>query len=220
MENKLKKILSPAYSLKLKNIILFLNWDLIFFSNGHIHNVVSMLPNVVKVFFENGNVVSTLSNVVQTNVEMENVDSTLFNVVNFNFDVHKVVSTLIWHCATFRRHISIKTTLKRHWNVSWVIYLSIPIDNVLCRAKVGHLNAFKYRMQRNWEMRYPLSFLKIIPFLVYFIFSRLIHCISIIFHYISSIFRSITNYLEAGKCGDALSTIYENLIKLMQWYRD
>ena len=29
-------------------------------------------------------------------------------------------------------------------------------------------------MQRNSEMRYPLSFLKIIPFLVYFIFSRLI----------------------------------------------
>ena len=176
-----------------------------------------MLPNVVKVFFENDNVVSTLSNVVKTNVEMENVDSTLFNVVNFNFDVHKVVSTLIWRCATLRRHISIKTTLMRHWNVSWVIYLSIPIDNVLCRAEVGHLNAFKSRMQRNSEMRYPLSFLKIIPYLVYFIFSRLIHCISIIFHYISSTFRSITNYLEAEKCGDALSTIYENLIKLLRW---
>ena len=31
---------SPAYSLKLKNIILFLNQGLIFFRNGHIRNVV------------------------------------------------------------------------------------------------------------------------------------------------------------------------------------
>ena len=37
----MKKILSPAYSLKLKNIILFLNQGLIFFSDGHIRNVVA-----------------------------------------------------------------------------------------------------------------------------------------------------------------------------------
>ena len=61
---KMKKILSPVYSLKLKNIILFLNRRLIFFSNGHIRNVVSTLRNVVKIVVENGNVVSTLSNVV------------------------------------------------------------------------------------------------------------------------------------------------------------
>ena len=105
---KMKKILSPAYSLKLKNIILFLNRGLIFFSNGHIRNVVSTLPNVVKIDVENDNVVSTLSNVVQFNVEIHNVVSTLLNVVNFNVDVHNVVSTLIWRCVTSRRHINLK----------------------------------------------------------------------------------------------------------------
>ena len=72
-ENKVKKILSPAYSLKLKNIILFLNRGLIFiiifFSNGRIHNFVLTLPNVVKIYVENDNIVSTLANVVQVNVE-------------------------------------------------------------------------------------------------------------------------------------------------------
>ena len=51
---------------------------LIFFSNDHIRNVVSTLPNVVKIDVENDNVVPTL-----------------LNVVNFNVDIHNVVSTLI-----------------------------------------------------------------------------------------------------------------------------
>ena len=91
----MKNILRPAYSLEVKNIILFLNRDLIFFSNGHIRNVVSTLPNVVKVDAENGNVVSTLFNVVQFNVELHNVVSTLLNVVSSNVDVQNVVSMLI-----------------------------------------------------------------------------------------------------------------------------
>ena len=66
-----------------------------FFSNGHIRNVVSTLPNVVKISIENDNVVSTLSFVVQFKVEKHNVVSTLFYVVKFNVDVHNVVSTLI-----------------------------------------------------------------------------------------------------------------------------
>ena len=117
---KMKKILSPAYSLKLKNIILFLNRDLIFFSNGHIRNVVSKLPSVVKIDVENDSVVSTLSNVVQLNVEIHHVVSTLLDVVNFNNDVHNIVSTLSWRCATSLRHINLKTTLNRPWNVCWL----------------------------------------------------------------------------------------------------
>ena len=88
----MKNIFSPANSLKL---LLFFTRGLVLFSNGHIRNVVSTLPNVVKINVENDNVVSTLSNVVQINVEIGNVDSTLLNVVNFNVDVHNVVSTLI-----------------------------------------------------------------------------------------------------------------------------
>ena len=88
-------MLSATYSLKFKNIILFLNRCLYFFPNGHIRNVVSTLPNIVKIDVENGNVVSTLSNVVQFNVEKSNVVSTLFYVVNFNVDIHNVVSTLV-----------------------------------------------------------------------------------------------------------------------------
>ena len=117
----MKKILSPAYSLKLKNINLLLNRGLIFLWNGLIGNVVSTLPNVVKIDVEIHNVVSTLPNVVQFNVEINNVVSTLLNVVNFNIDVHNVVSTLIWLCATSHRYINLKTTLNRRWNISWVL---------------------------------------------------------------------------------------------------
>ena len=63
---------------------------IIFFSNNHIRNVVSTLPNVVKIDVENDNVVSTLPNVVQFNVVL-----TFLNVFNFNVDVHNVLSTLI-----------------------------------------------------------------------------------------------------------------------------
>ena len=61
-----------------------------FFSNGHIRNVVSTLPNIVKIDVENDNVVLTLSNIeiVQFNIEIH-------NVVNYNDDVHNVVSMLI-----------------------------------------------------------------------------------------------------------------------------
>ena len=105
---KMKTILSPVYSLNLKNIILFFNRGLIFFSNGHIRNVVSTLPNVV-----------------QFNVEKYNVVSTLFNFVNFSVDVHNIVSKLIWRCATSRRQINLKTTLNRCWNVCWEWSLSL-----------------------------------------------------------------------------------------------
>ena len=81
--------------------ILFCFWiEAFFFSNGHIRNVVSTLPNVVKIDVENDNVVWTLSNVIQ-----------------FNVDVHNIVSMLIWRCATSRRHINLKSTLNWRWNV-------------------------------------------------------------------------------------------------------
>ena len=61
---------------------------LIFFSNGHIRNVVLTLPNAVKIDVENDKVASTLSNLIQCNVEKHNVVSTLFNIVNFNVGLH------------------------------------------------------------------------------------------------------------------------------------
>ena len=91
----------------------------------------------------------------------------------------------------------------------------MPIDNVLWRARVGHVSAFKYQTQGNSEMRYPLSFLKIILFLIYFIFSRLIRCISFsTFHYIYSTFRSITNHLEAGNV-EMLYLLYCGCIEII-----
>ena len=49
-----------------------------FFENGHIHNVVSTLINVMKLDVENNSIVSTLSNVVNINIEIDNLDLTLF----------------------------------------------------------------------------------------------------------------------------------------------
>ena len=96
-------MLSPAYSLKLKTIILFLNQGL--FS------------------LKNSNFVSKLSNVVQFYVEKRNVVSTLFNVVNFNVDGQNVALMLIWCCAKSQRHINLETTLNRRGNVCWVNFM-------------------------------------------------------------------------------------------------
>ena len=51
----------------------------VLFGNGHFHNVVSTLTNVVKLDVENGNILSTLSDVDHINVERYNVDLTLFD---------------------------------------------------------------------------------------------------------------------------------------------
>ena len=125
----MKKILSPALSLKLKNIILLLNWGLIFFSNGHIRNVV-------KIDDENGNVVWTLSNVVQFNVEIHNIVLISLNVVKYNVYVYNVVSTLIWRCATSRHHIKLKTTLNRRWNVCWDRFEGLLHVGILIRTRI------------------------------------------------------------------------------------
>ena len=44
---------------------------------------------------------------------------TLCNIVNFEVNL---VSTLIWRSPTLPRHINLTATLKRCWNVCWVIY--------------------------------------------------------------------------------------------------
>ena len=82
------------------------------FWNGHFHNVVLTLTNVVKLDVEKDNVVSTLSTVAHINVEIRNVDLTLFEAVNSNIEIDNVVSTLIFSCTTSRRHINQNTTLK------------------------------------------------------------------------------------------------------------
>ena len=80
----------------------------------------------MKIHVENDIVVLTFSNVVQFNIEKHNVVSSLFYVVNFHVDICNVVSTLIWRCGTSWRHINLKTTLNRRWNVCWVVSIISP----------------------------------------------------------------------------------------------
>ena len=87
----------------------------------YIKKVVSTLINVVKLDIENKNIVSTLSYVVNTNNEIDNVNLTLFNVVNLNDNMQNFVSTLIWHSPASQRHITLATTLRQRWKVSWVL---------------------------------------------------------------------------------------------------
>ena len=117
------------------------------FSNGHIRNVVSTLPNVVKIDVENDNVASTLSNVVQFNFKIHNVVSTLLNVVNFNVNVHNVVYMWIWRCATSRRHINLKATLNRRWNVCWIILPSLLMILLQSKAVVRWCSVEKVSQQ-------------------------------------------------------------------------
>ena len=112
MGNQAKKILSPLYSLWIiflwssKNYFVFASS--FSFSNVHIINFVSTLPNIVKVDVVN-DVISTLSNFIQIKVEIDS-----------NVDVLNVVSTLIWRCVTSRHHINLKAKLKERLNVCWV----------------------------------------------------------------------------------------------------
>ena len=101
--NRVREVLSSAYSIlneitwKLKDVILFLTQGLFinFFSNSHIHNVVSELRNVIKIDMENDDAVLMLLDVVQVNnVGIDEVDLTLFNLVNFSVDKH-IVLTLV-----------------------------------------------------------------------------------------------------------------------------
>ena len=99
--------------------IFFCSFQLL--ENGHIHNVVSTLINVMKLDAENNRIVLALSNVVKIDVDLGNVALMLFNVANFNVDIHNVVSTLIWHFPTSWRNITLTTKLRLRWKVSWVL---------------------------------------------------------------------------------------------------
>ena len=98
-------ILSPPYSLKLKNIILFVNLGLIFFQMVIFATLFRRCPTLWKSTLKLFN--STLKY------------TTLLSVVNFNVNIHNVVSTLIWRCARSWRHINPKITLNRRWNACW-----------------------------------------------------------------------------------------------------
>ena len=115
----MKKIFSPAYSLKLKNIILLLNRDLIFFWMVIIASLFRRCPTLWKSTLKTTTLFRRCLTLFNSKIEIHKVISTLLNVVNFHVDVHNVVSTLIWRCATLRRHINLKTTLNRRWNVFW-----------------------------------------------------------------------------------------------------
>ena len=90
--------------------ILFCFWIntcVVFFSNGHIRNVVSMLPNIVKIDVENNNIVSTLPTLFSSTLK----NTTLFYVVNFNVDIHNVDLTLC-NVATSYQPENVEPTLK------------------------------------------------------------------------------------------------------------
>ena len=69
MGKKMKKNVESNIFQVQKYYFVFKSRLMFSFSNGQIHDVVSTLPNVVKIDVQNDNVVSTLSNVVQFNVE-------------------------------------------------------------------------------------------------------------------------------------------------------
>ena len=116
---KMKK--SSAYSLKLKNIILFLNRGLFFFSNGHNHNVFRWYQKLWKSTLKMATLFRHCVTLFNSTLKYKALFvSTLLSVANYNVDVHNVVSTLIWCYATSRRHINLKTRLNRRWNVCWV----------------------------------------------------------------------------------------------------
>ena len=145
----MKKILSPAYSLKLKSFIFFLNQGLIFFQIVIFATLFRRCPTLWKSMLK-----MTLSNVVQFNFEIHNVVSTLLNVVNFNSEVHNVVPTLIWRCATSRPHINCKTTLSRRWNVCWKRFkLWIKMCSIHTERKIVKKGFQKSILLRNLKTR-------------------------------------------------------------------
>ena len=129
--------------------------DQVWWSSIH---VVLTLINVVKLDVENNNIVSTLSNVININAEKDNADLTLFNVENFNEDIHNVFSTLIWQFPTSRRHITLATTLRQRWKVSWVFKnVAKRLNNF---AKFIKLNTYIFSLAEHLLIAAFVSFRK------------------------------------------------------------
>ena len=110
------KIFSPPHSLKLKNTTFFLIKAWIFFQMVIFPTLFWRYPTLWKPALK-------MTTLFWRCLKLFN--STLLKVVNFNVDIHNVVSTLIWRCATSRRHINLKTTMNRRWNVCWVKFRKI-----------------------------------------------------------------------------------------------
>ena len=107
--------------LLIKSVIFFWSSEIFFcsfqlFGNGHIHNVVWTLINLMKLDVENNSIVSTLSNVVNISVE---IDERWFDVVQrctfqgwhtqsfFNVDL-----TLSDLAMSYYPNSNVETTLK------------------------------------------------------------------------------------------------------------
>ena len=99
----MKKISRPAYSLKLKNIILLLNRGLIFFEMVIFATLFRRCPTLWK---------SKLKTTTLFRRCLKLFNSTLKYTTLF-----QRCRMLIWRCATSRRHINLKATLNRRWNV-------------------------------------------------------------------------------------------------------
>ena len=102
MGNKVKKVLSPLYSLQ----IIFL-W-----SSKILYCVclVCFLSPFFFFFFLHMVIFTTLFQLCPTLWKLTLKMTMLF----WRYGIDNVDSTLIWRCATSRRHINLKTTLKQH----------------------------------------------------------------------------------------------------------
>ena len=100
---------------------------------------------------------------------------------NFNVGIHNVVSTLIWRCAASWRHINLKTTLKRWWNICWTD-ISFSID-LFSRAlhflvKSSNLSPWDFSYPSICEVKYMRSFIKVVIWGYFQFQSRMSYCVS------------------------------------------